>query len=79
MGWCGSQEDAAHRFRYTKFMAKVVDPRSLPDQKLSIPGLKPPVWEFEPSDEVDPTEVDAFNHMIRELRSLNPASQNTNR
>ena len=66
-------------FRYTKFMAKVVDPRSLPDQTLLIPGLKAPVWEFEPSDEVDPTEVDAFNHMIRELRRQNPESQNTRR
>ncbi len=24
-------------------MAKIVDPHNLPDRKLSIPGLKPPV------------------------------------
>ena len=56
-------------------MAKVVDPRSVPDQMVSIPGLKPPVWDFRPSDDGDPSEVDAFNHMIRELRNQNPAAQ----
>jgi hypothetical protein len=35
-----------HRFRYTGDIAKVVDPRSLPDQVIFIPGLKPPVREF---------------------------------
>ena len=53
-------------------MAKVVDPRGLPDQTILIPGLKPPVREFAPSDDNDPSEVDAFNQMIRELRNQSP-------
>jgi hypothetical protein len=55
-------------------MAKVVDPRELPDAKVRIPGLKPPVREFAPFDESDPAEADAFNRMIRELRNQSPAS-----
>ena len=55
-------------------MAKIVDPRSLPDQMILIPGLKPPVREFAPSDDSDPSEVDAFNQMIRELRNQSPAA-----
>ena len=55
-------------------MAKVVDPRELPDSKISIPGLKPAVREFAPCDESDPSEADAFNRMIRELRNQSPAS-----
>jgi hypothetical protein len=54
-------------------MARIVDPRVLPDAKICIPGLKPPVREFAPSDDSDPSEVDAFNRMIRELRSQSPA------
>lgn len=54
-------------------MAKVVDPRTLTDRRTPIPGLKPSVREFAPSDDGDPSEVDAFNRMIRELRSQNPA------
>ena len=54
-------------------MAKVVDPRNLPDQKVFIPGLKPPVRDFAPSDEGDPSEVDAFNEMVRKLRNQSPA------
>jgi hypothetical protein len=34
-----------------------------------IPGLKPPVWDFNPVDDGDPSEVDAFNQMIRDLRN----------
>jgi hypothetical protein len=49
-------------------MAKVVDPRSLPDPAVLIPGLKPAVREFAPSDDGDPSEVDAFIEMIRKLR-----------
>jgi hypothetical protein len=59
-------------------MAKLVDPRNLPEQKLSIPGLKPPIQEFAPTDDGNPSEVDAFNEMIRELRNQTPAVQ-TNR
>jgi hypothetical protein len=42
-------------------MAKVVDPSNLPDQAILIPGFNPPVREFAPSDDNDPSEVDAFN------------------
>ena len=54
-------------------MAKVVNPSSLPDPKLVIPGLKPPVRDFDPSDDGDPSEVDAFIKMIRQLRHDRPA------
>ena len=60
------------RIRYTGVMAKVVDPRKLPDPEICIPGLKPPVREFAPLDDSDPSEVDAFNRMVRELRNLRP-------
>ena len=53
-------------------MAKVVNPRSLPDPAVVIPGLKPPVWNFAPSDDGDPSEVDAFIEMIRKLRHQSP-------
>ena len=56
-------------------MAKLVDPRRLADTGIAIPGLKPPVWDFVPADDGDPSEVDAFNQMIRELRDQNPAAQ----
>jgi hypothetical protein len=56
-------------------MAKIVDPRGLPDEVISIPGLKPPVREFIPSDDSDPSEVEAFNQMIRELRNQSPAAR----
>ncbi len=54
-------------------MARIVNPENLPDPKVSIPGLKPPVRDFAPSDDGDPSEVDAFNKMIRELRNQSPA------
>ena len=54
-------------------MAKVVDPRNLPDKPNAIPGIKPPVRDFAPVDDGDPAEVDAFNRMIRDLRNQNPA------
>jgi hypothetical protein len=55
-------------------MAKVVDPRALAsDQGFNIPGLKPPVHEFGPSDNGDPSDVDAFNKIIRELRNQSMA------
>jgi hypothetical protein len=49
---------------------KIVDPHKLPEPKAGIPGLKPPVREFDPSDDTDPAEADAFNQMIRQLRKL---------
>jgi hypothetical protein len=54
-------------------MAKVLPVRSLPDREVRIPGLKPAVRDFVPSDDADPAEVDAFNSMIRKLRDRNPA------
>jgi hypothetical protein len=56
-------------------MAKVVDPRNLPDQKVFISGLQPPVRDFAPSDDSDPSEVDAFNQLIRKLRNQPPEIQ----
>jgi len=55
-------------------MAKVVNPKSLPATKVFIPGLKPPVRNFAPSDDGDPSEVDAFIRMIRQLRRQSPAA-----
>ena len=55
-------------------MAKVVNPRTLPDPMVFIPGLKPPVRDFAPSDDGDPSEVDAFIKMIREFRHQSPAA-----
>jgi hypothetical protein len=49
-------------------MANVVDPRNSVAPSRPIPGLKPPVWDFSPADDGDPSEVDAFNAMIRDLR-----------
>ena len=54
-------------------MAKVVDPRHLPDARVFIPGLKPAVREFSSVDDSDPSEVDAFIQMIRELRNQSPS------
>ena len=56
-------------------MARVVDPRSLPNQVVVIPGLKVPVHEFVPCDDHDASEVDAFNQMIRDLRNQSPAAR----
>ena len=55
-------------------MAKVVDPRKLPDPEIYIPGLKAPVREFAPVDDSDPSEVDAFIEMIRALRHQSQAT-----
>jgi hypothetical protein len=49
-------------------MANVVDPQNFVAPNISISGLKPPVREFSPTDDGDPSEVDAFNAVIRELR-----------
>ena len=61
-------------FIYAGVVAKVVNPRSLPGPKVFIQGLKPPVRDFTPSDDGDPSEVDAFIKMIRELRHQRPAA-----
>jgi hypothetical protein len=60
-------------------VAKVVNPKSLPDPKISIPGLKAPVRDFVPSDDGDPSEVDAFIKMIRELRHQGPVAHTDSR
>jgi len=77
-GWCAVDSGicgtaASGDFATLEVMAKVVDPRSLPDSRINIPGLKPPVREFDPSDDGDPSEVDAFNQMIREVRNQSPS------
>jgi hypothetical protein len=54
-------------------MAKVVDPQNLAAPGMSIPGLKPPVWDFSPTDDGDPSEVDAFIAMIRDFRDQESA------
>lgn len=63
-------------WRYTDTVAKVVNPKDLPTRQVSIPGLKPPVRDFSPSDDGDPAEVDVFNRLIRELRNQHPARPN---
>ena len=60
-------------------VAIIEDTRTL-REGLSIliggtPGLKPPVRNFAPSDDGDPSEVDAFIKMIRELRHQSPAAR----
>jgi hypothetical protein len=55
-------------------MAKVVNPGSMSAPKVLIPGLKPPVRTFVPADDGDPSEVDAFIKMIRDLRNQSPAT-----
>jgi hypothetical protein len=54
-------------------MAKLLDPQKLPSQRQPPPGMKAPVRQFEPTDDSNPAEVDAFNRMIREIRNNNPA------
>ncbi|MGO9260070.1 MAG: hypothetical protein ACLQU1_27725 [Bryobacteraceae bacterium] len=55
-------------------MARFVNPKDLPDREVFIPGLKPPVVDFAPYDDGDPSEVDAFIKMIRELRQHSAAA-----
>jgi hypothetical protein len=46
----------------------VVDPRSLPDRAVPIPGAKPPVYSLPYKDNGRPEEVDTFRELIREIR-----------
>jgi hypothetical protein len=55
-------------------MAKDVNPRGVPAPAVFISGVKPPVRDFAPSDDADPSEVDAFIEMIRKLRRQDQAS-----
>lgn len=49
-------------------MANVPDPKPK-KTPLPIPGLKPPVYEFRHTVEMDPKEVEEFDRFIRELRN----------
>jgi len=54
-------------------MAKiVVDPNSLPDRAIPIPGAKPPVFSLPYKDLGHPEEVDTFRKLIREIRQQVP-------
>jgi hypothetical protein len=58
-------------------VAKVLDSRHFEAPNVSIPGLKSPVWDFSPTDDGDPSEVDAFNAMVRALRNQDEALSDT--
>jgi hypothetical protein len=54
-------------------MAKVVvDPRSLPDRAVPIPGAKPPVFSLPYQDPGHPEEVDEFRKLLRDIRRQVP-------
>jgi hypothetical protein len=54
-------------------MAKiVVDPKSLPERAVPIPGAKPPVSSLPYKDIGSPEEVDSFRKLIREIRRQLP-------
>ena len=60
-------------------MAKLVDPRTMPDSATFIPGLKPAVREFAPTDDADPSEVDEFIQLVRRIRDESTAAQTDRR
>ena len=50
-------------------MAKIIlDPRTLPERALPIPGAKPAVSALPYKDIGCPDEVEAFHKLIREIR-----------
>jgi len=54
-------------------MAKVVvDPKTLPDRAVPIPGAKPPVFSLPYQDSGNPEEVEAFRKLLRDLRRQVP-------
>jgi hypothetical protein len=54
-------------------MAKVVvDPRSLPERAVQVPGAKPPVYSLPYKDIGHPEEVDTFRELIRQIRRQPP-------
>jgi hypothetical protein len=54
-------------------MAKVVvDPKSLPDRVVPIPGAKAPVFSLPYKDLGHPEEVDEFLKLVREIRRQGP-------
>jgi hypothetical protein len=50
----------------------VVDPKSLPERTVPIPGAKPPVFSLPYTDLGRPEEVDTFRELIREIRRRPP-------
>ena len=50
----------------------VVDPKSLPDRAVPIPGAKPPVFSLPYQDPGHPDEVDEFRKLLREIRRQVP-------
>jgi hypothetical protein len=53
-------------------MAKVgVDPKSLPERTVPIPGAKPPVSSLPYADLGHPEEVDSFRESLRTIAILN--------
>ena len=55
-------------------MAKiVVDPKTLPERAVPIPGAKPAASSLPYKDLGCPEEVDAFREFIREIRRQLPA------
>jgi hypothetical protein len=54
-------------------MAEIIlDPRTLPERALPIPGAKAPVTSLPYKDIGCPEEVDAFRKLIREIRRYPP-------
>jgi hypothetical protein len=54
-------------------MAKVVvDPRSLPERAVPVPGAKPPVYLLPYKDLGHAEEVDEFRELIRQVRRQSP-------
>ena len=50
----------------------VVNPKSLPERTVPIPGAKPPVSYLPYADLGHPEEVDTFRDLIREIRRRPP-------
>ena len=46
----------------------VVDPKSLPNRAVPIPGAKPPVFSLPYQDPGHPGEVDEFRKLLRNIR-----------
>ena len=56
-----------HRFE-SHGITVVVDPKSLPERAVPIPGAKPPVYSLPYQDPGHPEEVDAFRDLVRGIR-----------
>jgi hypothetical protein len=58
-------------------MAKViVDPKSLPDCAVSIPGAKAPVFSLLHQDSGHPEEVETFRKVLHDIRRQVPTQPN---